>query len=309
MKVHFAYKSILVARSRTVDLYPIVELRPPGDAPVVYPLRSHTFGWIDGIAVGPVSDPDYFCHYAYPPLAILVRAESGDPWESNIHYVQKYMLCPNASFDASAIGDDDDIVNGRSSSSSSASRLPTFPFTVSNSHSRSRHSSPPPPSPYLFPPVLVSTIPSTRGFLRCPSLALGRAGTALWIHSWRVQMAQPFEVTLGPSPGLGETLCAAVFPGPLTPGHGEMDSGRVSRSQLRQDGQSDRDGHDRQDGQDGGGGNDGGGYGNVTPMQLYLDPGARTACRVTWTSLDYVESRGCIALGGVDGSVTVLYMV
>ena len=31
--------------------------------------------------------------------------------------------------------------------------------------------------------------------------------------------------------------------------------------------------------------------------------------RSLWTSMDYVESRGCIALGAVDGSVAVLFLV
>lgn len=235
-----------------MDVYPSVELRPSGETPVVYPIRSHTFGWIDGIVVGPVptSVPS---QSLYPTLSILVRAESGDPWESNIHFVQNYMLYPDPNYNGAPPSDD-------------TNPIPSFSTALSFNETSSRPSS----SPYIFPPILVSTIPSTRGFLRCPTLALGHAGTALWIHSWRPHNAQTIGTVSSPTINSGESLCAAIFPGPL--------SGEETEEEVK-------------------------------PIQLYQDPGSRSGNRVTWTSLDYVENRGCVALGAVDASVTVLYMI
>ncbi|KAH8115125.1 hypothetical protein DFH11DRAFT_1703463 [Phellopilus nigrolimitatus] len=223
LQVLVAHASILVARARSVDLFPMADLHPPhgAAAPASRPVATYSFGWIDGIALAPVSERTA---YPYPPLAILIRAESGDPWASDIHSLNRHILLPNPDF---------------APPSSSA--------------------------PYVFPPALADKIPATRGFLRCAELALGAGGSALWIRPRPRDAAEAF---LAPT----QMLCGAVFPGPL---NGE---GRVAESVIS---------------------------GGVRTFEVYSDWAPRPA---TWTALDYVESRGCIALGAVDGRVTVLFM-
>lgn len=186
--------SVLVVRARSVELFPEPTLKAASECLTYRPLAFHSFGWIDGVSVNVQArgrDPND----ASGPLSILLRAESDDPWMSDVHTLDLYMLEPNPTY-VSADADKEPLATlaGR-----------------------------PPPAPYLFPPVH-STLssPSVRGFLRCTDIVLGACGTAIWIqprpsrstdltildvHSSETQGSQPNAET--------EVLAGAVFNGPL----------------------------------------------------------------------------------------------
>ncbi|KAL5478680.1 hypothetical protein ACEPAI_1957 [Sanghuangporus weigelae] len=214
LQVLFTNQGIFVARSRSIELFPNVGLHKPEEAmPPVRPLKTCSFGWIDGISMAPLwkHDPDY----TKETICVIIRAEEGNPWMSDIHSTRYYIIPMR--------GDPD-----------------------------------PDPSLYAFPPIQLASVASKRGFMRCPFLALGPAGTSLWVSSG-----------VDRSGARTQDLWSAVWLGPMRDGTSLEELG-WRRSKLISTG-------------------DGG--------------------RTVWTSMDYVESRGCIALGAVDGSVTILYLV
>jgi hypothetical protein len=82
IQVVFAHDSVLVARARSIHLFPNPELQT---TPKVYePLARHSFGWVDGICV--TANP------RDQSLSILVRGESDDPWTASIHSLDFYSL-------------------------------------------------------------------------------------------------------------------------------------------------------------------------------------------------------------------------
>jgi hypothetical protein len=167
-------------------------------------------------------------------LSILIRAESDDPWASDAHTLDLYKLEPN-------------------------------PFFVPSPPSK-RGTDTATASPYIFPPLLTSQVPSVRGPLRCSDVILGSHGTAVWIHP--ADRAVTGLITTGiphdtpphsELPTAHESLVAAVFPGPLN--------------------------------------SDG------------LKAEARTLWTNSfnnWTSMDYDEQWGRIALGSGYGGITIL---
>lgn len=208
-----------MARSRSIDLFPEVTLRPPEEAvDPVHALRSYSFGWIDGIAMTTLSPCPTLKADSIPPIGIFIRAEHGDPWNSAIHFVKFYRVYPN-----------------------------------------SIYSSPDPskglPSPYRFPPVPSGTSSARRDFARCPTLALGPAGTALWVSSSNDGTSL-------------QQLCSKRW------------LGKIAETLADEDVRASVDG------------------------TKIVESGGEM-----WTSMDYVESRGCIALGAVNGTVTLLYLV
>ncbi|TBU24915.1 hypothetical protein BD311DRAFT_728696 [Dichomitus squalens] len=284
LQIFFAYKSVLVVRARSVELFAEPELRPAGgDCTTYHPIGFHTFGWIDGVAVnaqkGPLIDAEGLARpLGHEPLSILLRSESDDPWASDVHKLEQYILSPNPAFD--------DLAG-----------LPrAYHSGQPNEHPVTEDVEP--PAPYLFPPVRAEhTSPTVRGFLRCRDIALGPSGTALWIqpraartahltgldiHSSLTQIADvmnpdyqhPEDVPLNPGDPhrptgrarIAESLCAAVFAGPLQRRHPEM------QTQAR---------------------------------TLWVQ--GKEGCN--WTAVDYDEEAGRVALGSSDGSVTVLGLV
>ncbi|KAL5524920.1 hypothetical protein ACEPAF_8789 [Sanghuangporus sanghuang] len=214
LQVLFAHQGIFVARSRSIELFPNVVLHKPEEAiPLVRPLKTCSFGWIDGIAMAPLwkYDPDY----SKETICVVIRAEEGNPWMSDIHSLRYYII---------PMGGDPD----------------------------------PDPSSYMFPPIQLASVASKRGFMRCPTLALGPAGTSLWVSSG-----------VDISGARTQDLWSSIWLGPMRDGT-SLEKLGWRRSKL-------------------------------------ISTGDRG--RTVWTSMDYVESRGCIALGAVDGSVTVLYLV
>ena len=293
LQVVFAYKSVLVVRARSVELFPEPELRPTdAEHPTYQPIASHSFGWIDGVSVNWQSEPLTDVRTArhsprHEPLSILLRAESDDPWASDVHELEQFVLAPNPAFDAPA----------PSSSGTGKTDGPEPP--------RSDSIESPPPTPYLFPPVRAEhTSPTVRGFLRCRDIALGPAGTALWIqpraartahltgfdvHSSLAQVPDgmnpdfqhPDDAPLHPddddigrtreqgSARNAESLCAAVFAGPLQR-LGLCAPGAETRTKT-------------------------------------LCVQEKEGCN--WTAFDYDEETGRVALGLGDGRVTVLDLV
>ncbi len=289
LQVVFAFKSILVVRARSVELFPEPELRPTDAEQTTYQsIGFHSFGWIDGVSVNsqsaPLIDVEVAGHSPrHESLSILLRAESDDPWASDVHTLEQFVLTPNPAFDASTSSSNMEKTGGAGVPGADSIESPA-------------------PAPYLFPPVRAEhTSPTVRGFLRCPDIALGHAGTALWIqpraariahltgfdvHSSSTQVADgmnpdlqhPDDVPLTPddtgahglaSAGRGrnkESLCGAVFAGPLQRCHPSVQTRTKTLCVQQKDG-------------------------------------------CNWTAFDYDEETGRVALGSSDGSVTVLDLV
>ncbi|KAI8996239.1 hypothetical protein BD414DRAFT_477205 [Trametes punicea] len=290
LQVVFANRGILVVRARSLELFPEPELQPAEGSYNAYePLGHHSFGWIDGVSVSRQCDPVNEVQGTKSPakdepLSILLRTESDDPWASDVHKLEQFLLLPNPTF-------------------TSPSNSPTY-RAGSNGGQDDFH----PPSavasvaPYLFPPVRTErSAPTIRGFLRCTDIILGPCGTAIWIqprparaahltgfdvHSSPTQISETLDpnyallddLALGSAhrqavtrpgadrPKASEALCAAVFAGPMARRHPEVETKtRVLWAQPR-DGRN-------------------------------------------WTALDYDEERGRVALGASDGTVTVLELV
>lgn len=308
----FAHKSILVVRARSVELFPEPVLRPAGGEYTTYqPIGFHTFGWIDGVSVKTQTGPRVEANGTlrppgHEPLSILLRAESDDPWASDAHKLEQFVLHPNRPSGPSPTPDDAqaEVVSAAGASSS-------------------------PDIPYLFPPVHEQqTSPTVRGVLRCRDIVLGPAGTALWIQPRAARIAHltgfdvhssvaPLTVgdgldpdalvhlgATGMSTGIGavnrESLCAAVFEGPLLRRHrerlreGERGCGRAVPAPVQTPTPTSTAGEHE---------------GRVSPRAriLWVQPDRKEGCH--WTAVDYDEESGRVAVGSSDGSVQVLDLV
>ncbi|KAJ3566338.1 hypothetical protein NP233_g7065 [Leucocoprinus birnbaumii] len=209
IQVVFAPQSILVVRSRSVHLFPSPILKVQEDQPLHYqPIGRHSFGWVDSVSVRISSTTDRHKSHTptaperSSPLSILVRAETDDPWASDILSIEHYTLFPNDNHTADSLE-----------------------VTRPNTTESTMTSSTQPSIAYIFPPVLTSRVTSRRGSLRCAEIILGRLGTALWIQPkdrsaaglyWYSDDAPP----VGPQNMVRsehESLVASVFPGSLFP--------------------------------------------------------------------------------------------
>jgi hypothetical protein len=232
----FAHDSILVVRAHFIHLFPEPVLHR---IPQIYmPIARHSFGWIDGVSVAPAQCSNRSdVSSAYPPLSVLIRGESDNPWSSGLHSLDLFTLHPNPTYHSTSSDNDIDTVL----------------------------------IPYVFPPTLTSQVHAIRGPLRCRDVILGRCGTAVWI-----QPRDRAVVGLLSNEGLPaqtiytasghESLVADVFPGPLSASNivsGDVVAVRRSRT-------------------------------------LY------TNHLNNWTSLDYDEELGRIALGSSYGRVLIL---
>ncbi|KAH9912356.1 uncharacterized protein BXZ73DRAFT_56289 [Epithele typhae] len=276
--VVLARHSVLVVRARLIELFPSPMLQPTsGECPTYGPIGTHSFGWIDGVAVAPQdSTREASTTGDQPrPLSIVLRAESDDPWASDAHRLEQFVLAPNPAFVPAPPLPEPALESA-------------FEFAHAPPHAPDPPPPLPPPPPYLFPPTRVErTSPTLRGFLRSRAIALGRAGTALWIQPRAAHAAHLTGLDvhasdvdfLGIGTGLGlgggvgparasgqgaETLCAAVFDGPLRRGLG---AGAGTRART---------------------------------LCVQRREGAH------WTTFDYDEEAGRVALGANDGTVTVL---
>ncbi|KAF8188673.1 hypothetical protein BJ912DRAFT_968162 [Pholiota molesta] len=133
-------------------------------------------------------------------------------------------------------------------------------------------------SPYLFPPRLTHKVASLRGSLRCKQIALGRFGTALWVQP-RDRFATGLladvpEYLNPPASRRNEALVAAVFPGSLNPVDDVLDELGDSEEEVV-----------------------------VAGRNIFENaPGS------SWTSFDYDEVGGRVALGSSFGKVTILQL-
>lgn len=138
-------------------------------------MAAHSFGWVDGVAVTTIIDPNSHPDTTGPPaLSILIRPEPDDPWAADdAHDLDLYVLHPE----------------------------PAFPLSTTR--------------PYIFPPVHTARVPSTRGSLQCSDLRLGSYGTAVWIEPHDRSSAGLLHDAHAPVPRQNERLVCAAFPGPL----------------------------------------------------------------------------------------------
>ncbi|KAH9913252.1 uncharacterized protein B0H18DRAFT_941705 [Fomitopsis serialis] len=267
LQVVFAHKSILVVRARSIELFPEPVLRPPHEpCPSYRPLARYSFGWIDGVSVN-VQTRRQDVDGSIKPLSILLRAESDDPWMSDTHMLDLFVLEPNPAYTADPTTDTNED-----------------PSTSASSGEDIHH----PPAPYIFPPVYSGlSSPSVRGILRCTDIVLGPNGTAVWIMPRGARSADltALDVHQSEVAGAGltaqqpEVLAGAMFAGPML----------------------DVEGGDGDGGEDAGAGRGSG----VRARTVYVRRAASGSAG-NWTAMDYVEELGVVALASSQGMVTVL---
>ncbi|KAF8148401.1 hypothetical protein B0H34DRAFT_668655 [Crassisporium funariophilum] len=197
LQVLFAHQSILVARARSIYLFPLPLLQAPSPGSTSLtpytPIAQHSFGGVHSVSVTICPHPNHGimpkCSdgCSWHPLSILVRGEGDDPWASDAYTLDLYKLETNPSY----------IITG-----SDNNNHDDMEPRLNNV------------SPYLFPPILISDVQTRRDALCCKSVILGQAGTAMWIQDRR----------RGSLPRKGmPSLMMAVFPGPLSPSDIDID--------------------------------------------------------------------------------------
>lgn len=246
---------MFVVRARSLELfpYPTPQLLSL-DAPLLRPIASHSFGWVDGIALSPQTNPFAVdnCDMGIP-YSIALRAESDDPWSPDVHSLDVYTLNPSTDYDVK---------------SSPPFHHPNDPSqdSMDNIDGFTK-------SPYSFPPIHQTSYASIRGFLRCPDIYLGTFGTAIWIQARPARNVSLTDFDVHSSETQGsqlalhrpkESLVGALFrrDGPRSHRQGSTSEPRVLCVQESDSG--------------------------------------------SWSSLDYDEVRGRIAMGSGDGKVTLL---
>ncbi|KAF9447785.1 hypothetical protein P691DRAFT_801839 [Macrolepiota fuliginosa MF-IS2] len=267
IQVIFAFQSVLVVRARSLHLFPYPILKQQGKGPLQYTSTArHSFGWVDGVSVRVMGQRLETSETSLPKdhlrqrsLSILVRAETDDPWSSDILTIELYTLYPNPEFT---------FMDGANSWESAS--LDEVDGITSPSYSV--------PTPYIFPPVLTSKVTSLRGALRCTEIILGRLGTAVWIQPRDRSAAglywSNYEGPLGPqtfirSEHMNESLVATAFPGSLSPEPGKT-------------------------------------WGDEDDV---VETKREVVCwneQNNWSSMDYDEDVGRIALGSSFGQITII---
>ncbi|OSX58625.1 hypothetical protein POSPLADRAFT_1067506 [Postia placenta MAD-698-R-SB12] len=262
LRVVFCHRSVLVVRARSIELFAMPDMQPSSTPPVAeHPIARHSFGWIDGVSVSVQARDQAAAPDAIAPLSILLRAESDDPWSSDVHKLDLYTLEPNPLY--LYAGNQDHV---------SPSAFPSPPVSLSPG-SPSRSPSPRSSAhaamgtPYVFPPVHSQLYsPSVRGVLRCTSIVLGSHGTAVWIQP---RPAHSMDLT-------ALDVHASVTQAPETARANETVAGAVFAGALQRENE-----------------------GHVSPdaRNLWIQSFGSSY----WTSIDYVEELGLIALGSSQG--------
>ncbi|EEB97181.1 hypothetical protein MPER_03551, partial [Moniliophthora perniciosa FA553] len=85
IQVVYTHRSITVVRARSISLFPEPEMACPPPPPNYTPLATHSFGWVDDIAIVPAAPNK-------TDFRILIRAESDNPWRSDQGSLDVYML-------------------------------------------------------------------------------------------------------------------------------------------------------------------------------------------------------------------------
>lgn len=191
LQVLFSQKCVFVVRARSFEAFPDPPLLPHKNVSEPYhSLACHRFGWLDGVAVAEQKQLPNTADNS-SPISILLRAESDDPWSSDVHTLDLYELAREPGHADTALAPEDR-------------------------------------APYRFPPRHAAAFPAARGHLRCTDIRLGPRGTALWIQP-RPAHAPGASLGLvaldlhapGAHPLAGarvvatESLVAAVLPGVL----------------------------------------------------------------------------------------------
>lgn len=198
-----------------------------------------------------------------PPLSIVLRAESDDPWYSDVHTLNLYTVQPNPAFAHDqplswTLSDE-----ARASGSGRGVLGEFLPAQV---------------SPYLLPPVHQTSWISSRGHLRCKDILVGSHGTAVWIQP---RPARNLDLTAYDVHSSDTQRPGQHSPGALRPTK-EMLVAALLPSRLR----------DCQNSVD-----------NIEDVRiLWTFEGANG----TWTTVDYDEARGLVALGDSQGNVEIL---
>ncbi|KAJ6610515.1 hypothetical protein B0H10DRAFT_2193343 [Mycena sp. CBHHK59/15] len=93
-QILFEADCVLVVRARSLTLFPNPPLERP--ATVHAPLISHSFGWVDGVAVTTILSSNSTSNTGVTrPLSILIRPEPDDPWAGDDeHDLDLYTLPP-----------------------------------------------------------------------------------------------------------------------------------------------------------------------------------------------------------------------
>jgi len=137
--------------------------------------------------------------------------------------------------------------------------------------------------PYLFPPRLAHYVRCLRGSLRCTQIVLGRYGTAVWIQPQErfvAGLVADFSTQWDRRGGTHECLRVAVFPGslnPTRPAEGGGETNREAHSTSQHNGSRE-----------------------IKSEIIFFNEANN------WTTFDYDEVRGRIALGSSFGRVTIL---
>ncbi|KLO11673.1 hypothetical protein SCHPADRAFT_941895 [Schizopora paradoxa] len=272
LQVAFAHECIIVGFARSISLYPAFRLpfesssgslnsdETIAECHCYQPLATCRIDWTDcmSVVVPPTYPPDLDestsedLEDTLAPVLFLLRAESEDPWTSNVHTIMHYKLHPDRRFIEQQVPGPPEP-NPRSTESENGASI----------------------LPYEYPPATSAYMRYHRGFLRCPDLALGPCGTALWVNPrTRTSTGLVMEDARPPSPEDGQSseewLCGTVLPA----GSASKEAQPIQKS---------------------------GAY------RLWTNPSS--SGEASWTALDYVESLGWIGLGANDGSVTLLRMV
>lgn len=193
-------------RARSFEAFAVPTLLPAASlSQPCYPVARHQFGWIDGVAVSEsCGSPDRATTSAgtRESLSVVLRAESDDPWSSDMHTLDVYHFQP-------------------------AQRHGVYGSTEDESPSiEEQHLS------YAFPPLHCASLPSARGHLRCTDIALGPQGTGVWIQprparnidltAFDVHSSDTHHPLTGASAPKQELLIAAVFPGAMRARHADV---------------------------------------------------------------------------------------
>jgi len=242
LMVLFCHDSVLVVKARSIELFAKPTLTSSGQ--VYYPIASHSFGWIDdvGISFRPtlsqIKSPNSSAA-SVVPISIALRMDHDDPWATDTQTMNLFSLEPNP-----------DYIDPEQAESMGSQ---VHEISADN-------------SPYLFPPILLSSVLAVRGHVKCTTIILGRHGTSIFV--------QPRPSTFGlvvPSLSASrtavvvrESLVGVVFPGVLSSRQGLG----AEESQKR--------------------------------VHVQDEEGS------TWNCIDYDEERGIVLLGSNDGWVTVI---
>ncbi|KAF8637532.1 hypothetical protein AX17_002758 [Amanita inopinata Kibby_2008] len=304
---------ILVVRDRSIHLFPYPELTKPEQPPSTYSaIANHAFGLIDGIAATFASHSsnetdrtnDHPPNRPMKPISILSRQKSRDPWHSDTYYVRHYSILPNPDYDP-----DTPLPKGSPESEPTPIDFhptttipPPATSTLTATATSSPNYNPKSAAPYLFPPIFTTHITPLRGSLGgslpCTNLILGRHGTAVWI-SPRDRAAAGLYWSDDESPlqivpyveRSNERLLAAVFRGsmvhrmPDRDGEGGENAVKSRVQRLRES--RERELRER---------------GEVDKWTICVND------RNNWTSLDYDEDTGRVALGTSSGDLTILVL-